>query len=123
MEWVYDLAEDARQRVGVNGHPTTQDLLQLADKSGVRVEHRPVPCPYCTRTENGPVIVLPLSWRGDEEDESLCHEVAHALTHPGGGHLLRFLWPDNPKIARLSRLWDRRDEAIADAFVQAWFRR
>ena len=123
MCWIKDLAEDARQRVGVTDHPTTQDLLRLVEASGARVIHRPVPSPYCVRTERGAVIVLPLQWKGEEDDEDLAHEAGHLLMCPGAGNLLRYLWPDNPRIERLARLHDARDEQYADRFAAAWFRR
>lgn len=120
MDWITKRAVEARQLVGAGTHPTERDLLQLAELAGVTFIHAAVPCPYCTHTARGPVIVLPHYWRGDEDDWFLAHEVGHALLKPGGGNLLRFLWPGNPRIERLARLWDSRDEAYADHFADAW---
>lgn len=122
-DWIDREVEIARARVGVQGHPTEADLLKLTEILGVRIVHAPVAVSSCVCTECGPVITLPSSWRGEEDDFTLAHECGHAFTNPGGGSLLRFLWPDCPRVARLARLWDRRDEQYADRFVKAWFRR
>lgn len=119
-EWINRVAAEARTRVGADEIPSEADLLRLLEEDGVRLYHEPVAVPSCVLTERGPVITLPLDWRGEEGDRTLPHEAGHAMTRPGGGSLLRFLWPDDPKIERLARLWDRRDEIYADAFAAAW---
>lgn len=122
MEWVYREAAHARARIGATDRiPTEGDLLELIERSGVRLLHAPVPCAYCSHSERGVTIVLPLHWRGEEQDKVLAHECGHALTRPGYGNILRRLRPGCPRAERLAQLWDRRDEQIADAFVSGWF--
>lgn len=120
MDWIAELAADSRRRLGVSDTPTEADLLRLIDLHGVTLICAPVGCPYCVHTERGAVIVAPLWMHGEGHTAALAHEVGHGLTRPGGGNLLRFLWPDNPRIERLAKLWDSRDEAYADRFAQAW---
>lgn len=123
MDWITELAAEARRHVGVTDSPTEADLLRLIDHHGVTLIHAPVSCPYCTHTARGPVIVAPLWMHGEQHARLLAHEVGHGLTQPGGGNLLRYLWPGNRRIERLARLWDARDEAYADQFADAWLRR
>ena len=123
MDWVQREADAARLRLGVEGFPTEADLLRLTEAIGVRLRHADVTCPYCFLTDRGATITLPLSWRGEENDELLCHELAHAIFPQGSGKLLRFLYPGNPRMERLARIHDAKDEAVAEAFVRAWFRR
>ncbi len=116
--WIRHLAEDLRERVGITGEPSDDELDRVAEELGAKIVHATVPVPYCVQTRCGPFIVKPYRWRR-EGDNPYPHELGHAATNPGGGEVIRAVWPGDPKKERLAQLWIRRDEAYAEAFAEA----
>lgn len=112
MAWVEDVAQAARESAGIVGEPSTEDWERLAEQKGVEIVVAPVPCPYFVQTERGPRIVV-------SDPEQIPHECGHLYLRPGGGNLLRFLWPGETRVERLARLHDQRDESWADRFAEA----
>lgn len=112
MAWVEDVAKAAYESAGIVGELTTEDWERLAELKGVEVIYAPVPCPYIVQTERGARIVV-------ADPAQLPHECGHLFLRPGGGQIIRFVWPNSPQHERLARLHEARDESWADRFAEA----
>lgn len=122
FEWVEERCEAIRLALRIPSLPVERDLYRLADWLGgcVILEHAEIEQGRCVhRPDRRAVITLPVRAMGRRMDESLCHELGHALLTMGVGSLLR--QSDDPRLQRLAKLWTVQDEALAREFVMAWF--
>jgi hypothetical protein len=122
--WVEERVEAIRLALRLREFPEDGDLYRLVEwlDGCIILRQAPVPVGMCVhRDDHRAVITLPEGVSGPERDLVLAEELGHYLLTCGMAALLRGMSEDDPKVLRIARRWEWRDEALAREFVQAWF--
>jgi hypothetical protein len=122
MEWIRRYVVGLRADLGIAGAPTELDLLRCLELfSSIRLQHAEVETAFCTSLPSGgALITLPRALRGREWERTVSHELGHARFTCGMYRLLRQMGADDPRLLRLARLWQWKEERIASTFAAAW---
>lgn len=117
--WIEERAEACRLALGVAGYPRAADTWRLLEWLAGAVSVVTSEDAYCLHLPDGSGIIgLPST--DDRLGEQALHELAHYLCGAGLAAYLRPHSEESPRLARLSRMADAKEEALCAEFVLAW---